>query len=151
MVTLFVATPVIYAAVEVGEPLLRDRPKATQFPGHLLADTITRQWREKYNTPLAYVGGGEFATNNVAVYSSDHPHVIVHGEFAKSPWIDPADVAKRGAVLVWEDGQADDKRIAEWRARFPGFAMQPVLTLPRSTLRPTRPVHINIAIVPPRP
>ena len=30
---VFVAVPLIYAAVELGEPFVRDRPKATQFPG----------------------------------------------------------------------------------------------------------------------
>ena len=56
-IAIFLAWPVIYAAVELGEPFLRDRPKATQFPGRLLADTVTRQWRERTGTPLTYVGG----------------------------------------------------------------------------------------------
>ena len=54
---VLIAFPIGFAVAELGEPLLRDRPKATQFPGRLLADTITRQWREKTGTPLAYVGG----------------------------------------------------------------------------------------------
>jgi hypothetical protein len=148
---VFVAAPVAYAAVEIGEPLVRDRPKATQFPGRLLAETVTRTWREKFGTPLPYVGGGEFATNNVAVYSPDRPHVIVHADLAISPWVDRADLKKRGAVLVWEDGQADEARIAAWRAAFPGFDLQPALTLPRQTLRPTHPARVYMAIVPPAP
>jgi hypothetical protein len=148
---IFLVTPVIYAAVEVGEPVLRDRPKATQFPGRLLADTVTRTWREKFNAPLAYVGGGEFAANNIAVYSPDRPHVIVHGDPALSPWIDPADVAKKGVVFAWEDGQADEARLAQWRAAFPGFTPLEPLILPRQTLRPTRPARVYLAIVPPRP
>src|SRR5204863_6807959 len=46
LVTL-VAFPVIYAATEIGEPLLRDRPKATQFPGRAMAEAITRAWHER--------------------------------------------------------------------------------------------------------
>jgi hypothetical protein len=148
---IFVAMPVIYAAVEIGEPLVRDRPKATQFPGRLLANAITLMWRDKVNAPLVYVGGGEFATNNVAVYAPDRPHVIVHGDPSLSPWIDRADLARRGAVLVWEDGQADEARLAQWRATFPGFTLQEPLVLPRQTIRPTRPVRVHVAIVPPRP
>lgn len=147
---IFVAAPVAYAAIELGEPLVRDRPKATQFPGRLLAETITRAWREKFGTPLTYVGGGEFAANNVAVYSPDRPHVIVHADPALSPWIDRDDLKKKGAVLVWEDGQADDAKLAEWRVAFPGFDLQPPLTLPRQTLAPTRPARVYVAIVPPR-
>ncbi|MEA2928157.1 MAG: hypothetical protein QOG38_585, partial [Hyphomicrobiales bacterium] len=148
---VFVAAPLAYAAIELGEPLVRDRPKATQFPGRFLAETITRTWREKFGTPLTYVGGGEFASNNVAVYSPDRPHVIVHADPALSPWVDRDDLKKRGAVLVWEDGQADDAKLAEWRAAFPGFDLQPPLTLPRQTLAPTRPARVHVAIVPPRP
>jgi 4-amino-4-deoxy-L-arabinose transferase-like glycosyltransferase len=148
---IFIAAPVAYAAVEIGEPLLRDRPKATQFPGRVLAETVTRTWREKFGTPLTYVGGGEFATNNVAVYSLDRPHVIVHADLSISPWIDRADLRKRGALLVWEDGQADDARLAQWRAAFPGFDLQPPLMLARQTLRPTHPVRVYVAIVPPAP
>jgi hypothetical protein len=148
---VFIAAPVAYAAIEIGEPLVRDRPKATQFPGRILAETITRTWHEKFGTPLTYVGGGEFATNNVAVYSPDRPHVIVHADPAISPWIDREDLRKHGAVLVWEDGQADDARLAAWRAAFPGFDLQPPLILPRATLASARPARIYMAIVPPRP
>ena len=76
--------PLIYAAVELGEPFVRDRPKATQFPGRLLAETITRQWRETTGLPLSYVGGaefgmgpGEFAANNIAVYSPELDQVFL--------------------------------------------------------------------------
>lgn len=148
---VFIIAPIAYAAIEIGEPLVRDRPKATQFPGRLLAAMVTRTWRERFATPLTYVGGGEFATNNVAVYSPDRPHVIVHADPALSPWIDRDDLKKKGAVLVWEDGQADEARIAQWRAAFPGFDLQPPLILPRGTLVPTRPARVYVAIVPPRP
>lgn len=145
------AFPLAYLAVEAGEPLLRDRPKATQFPGRLLAETVTRAWRARFAAPLVFVGGGEFATNNVAVYSPDRPHVIVHGDPALSPWVDRAELARSGAVLVWEDGQADAARLARWREVFPGLEPQEPLTLPRQTLRPTRPVRVHYAFVPPRP
>jgi hypothetical protein len=150
-IALFIAMPVVYAAVELGEPLLRDRPKATQFPGRLLAETVTRAWREKFGTPLTYVGGGEFATNNVAVYSPDRPHVIVHADPGLSPWVDRDDLKKRGAVLVWEDGQADAATLARWQATYPNLELQPPLILPRQTLRPTRPARVYVAFVPPRP
>jgi 4-amino-4-deoxy-L-arabinose transferase-like glycosyltransferase len=155
VVVIMLAWPLIYAAVELGEPFLRDRPKATQFPGKLLATTITQQWRERTGTPLVYVGGaplrggpGEFAANNVAVYSPDHPHVIVHGDLRLSPWIDQADLERRGAVLVWEAPGPDLPD--DLRAAFPRAEMQPSLVLPRATLYPRPPLTIRYAIVPPR-
>jgi 4-amino-4-deoxy-L-arabinose transferase-like glycosyltransferase len=153
---VLVAMPVAYVAVELFEPLLRDRPKATQFPGKLLADTITRQWRAATGTPLDYVGGvdfgssgaGEFAANTVAVYSPDRPHVLVHGDPALSPWIDRADLDRRGIVLLWEGFEGLP---ADIKATFPRAELQPPLTLPRQTLYPRTPATVNFALVRPRP
>jgi hypothetical protein len=155
-VAVFVAWPVIYAAVEVGEPFVRDRIKATQFPGRLLAQTVTRQWHSMSGTPLTYVigaplpgGAGEFAANTVSVYSPDHPHVVVHGNVNLSPWIDPADLERRGGVLLWEaarPGLPDALRRA-----YPRAILQPPLVLARPTFYPRPPVTVYSAILPPRP
>jgi hypothetical protein len=152
-VVVFLAMPLAYAAVEGLEPVLRDRPKATQFPGRLLAETITQRWREKFGSALPYVGGGEFATNNIAVYSPDRPRVIVHADPAISPWIDRDALKRRGAVLVWEDGQIDAAALAQLRIGYPGLDVQPPLTLPRQSFvkRETlKPVRVHFAVVPPR-
>src|SRR5262249_28522666 len=50
-IAVFVAIPLIYLAVELGEPLVRDRPKATQFPGRAFAAAVTQAWRDRYGTP----------------------------------------------------------------------------------------------------
>jgi 4-amino-4-deoxy-L-arabinose transferase-like glycosyltransferase len=154
-VVVLVTMPVAYAAIEAFEPFLRDRPKATQFPGKVLAATITRQWRETTGMPLAYVGGadfgssgaGEFSANTVAVYSPDRPHVVVHGDPALSPWIDPVDLSRRGAVLLWE---GPNEIPAGLKATFPLAELQPPLTLPRQTLYPRSPAIVNYAIVLPQ-
>ena len=151
---IFIAMPLGYAIVEGFEPLLRDRPKATQFPGPALAQRVTQAWREKFSSPLPYVGGGEFATNNIAVYSPDRPRVIVHADPSLSPWIDRADLSRRGAVLVWEDGQVDDRGLAQMRSTYPGLAVQAPLTLPRQAFvarDKLKPARVHFAIVPPRP
>jgi hypothetical protein len=153
-IAIFLAMPLAYAVVEGLEPVWRDRPKATQFPGRLLAETITQRWREKFGSALPYVGGGEFATNNIAVYSPDRPRVIVHADPAKSPWVDRDALKRRGAVLVWEDGQIDAAALARLRIDYPGLDVQPPLTLPRQSFvaRGTlKPVRVHFAIVPPRP
>jgi 4-amino-4-deoxy-L-arabinose transferase-like glycosyltransferase len=155
LIAVIVGWPVVYAAIELGEPFLRDRPKATQFPGRLLAAAVTTHWRAQTKQPLTYVAGaevgtgpGEFAANNVAVYSPDRPHVVVHGNPRLSPWIDPEDLDRRGAVLVWEaaaPGLPEQLRIA-----FPRAQMQRPLVLPRQTLYPRTPATIHFAIAPPR-
>jgi hypothetical protein len=151
---VFVAMPLAYAIVEGLEPLARDRPKATQFPGSALAQKITEKWRAKFATPLVYVGGGEFASNNIAVYSPDRPHVIVHANPSLSPWIERDDLKRRGAVLVWEDGQIDAVGLAQLRSNYPGLEVQEPISLPRQSFlaRGTlAPVRVHFAMVPPRP
>ena len=155
---VLLGAPIAYAAVELLEPFVRDRPKATQFPGRQLAETITRQWRAKTQTPLAYVAGaevgtgpGEFAANNVAVYSPDRPRVIVHGNPRLSPWIDMADVERRGAVLVWQPSAAETGLPAHLRATFPRAELQPLLRMPRQTLYPRPPAVIAYAFLWPQP
>jgi len=150
----FAALPAVYAGYEVFAPVFSHRLKATDFPGRALAETVTSRWRAATGTRLRYVGGaplqggaGEFAANNVAVYSPDHPHVMVHGDPKLSPWIDMADFDRAGGVLVW---QSDEAMPAELRARFPSAELQPPLVLPPQTLVPRDPVTVRFAIVPPR-
>jgi hypothetical protein len=147
---IFLAWPLVYAAIELGEPFVRDRPKATQFPGEIMADAITRAWSETYGTPFVYAGGTEFAVNNLAVYSSDRPHVLPHGEPRLAPWVEMSDLRRRGAVLVWEEGHFD-ARLEEWRKAFSDFEVQPTLVLARQTWHPVKPARIVYAFVPPRP
>lgn len=158
-VIVFAAFPIAYAASELFEPFLRDRAKATQFPGSALAETVTRDWRARFGTPLVHVGGadfgssgtGEFAANNVAVYSPDRPHVVIHGDPRLSPWIDRADLDRRGAVFVWEPPPGETGLPASLRAAFPRAELQTTLRLPRQTLNPrVRPAVIGYAVLPPR-
>lgn len=149
-IAIFIAMPFIYAAIEIGEPFVRDRPKADQYPGRLLADILTRDWHDRYGTTLTYVGGSEFLANNVAVYSPDHPHVVAHGETRLSPWINPAELRRHGAVLVWQEGQLGSD-LKTLHANFGDFQVEPALVLPRQTWHPVSPESISYAFVPPRP
>ena len=151
---VFVVFPLAYAADELFEPLLKDRQKATHFPGRAMAEIVTRRWHEATGTPLRYVGGaplpggeGEFAANNLAVYSPDHPHVIVHGDPGLSPWIDMDDVERRGAVLIW---QGPPDMPAALRTRFPRAQTQAPLVLPQLTLAPNSPAVVHYGMLPPQ-
>jgi dolichyl-phosphate-mannose-protein mannosyltransferase len=150
---VFVAWPLAYAGTELFEPLVHDREKATQFPGDDVASQITQEWREAFGMPLAYVCGSEFVANNVAVYSSDRPHVIVHCDPQISPWIDLADVRRRGAVLAWDERLVAPADFEKWRAALGEFQPRPVLILPRQILLPglrsLRPTRVFYAFLPP--
>jgi hypothetical protein len=152
---VFLVLPMAYAADEKLEPLVRDRQKATHFPGRQMAAAITGVWHRRTGTPLHYVAGaplrggaGEFAANNLAVYSPDHPHVIVHGDPALSAWIDMADVRRKGAIIIWQGGK---DMPAALKARFPRAELQKPLVLPQLTVVPNSPAVVHYAILPPAP
>lgn len=147
---VLLAWPVAYAATELGEPFLRDRPKATQFPGREMAALVTDRWHAAFGTALVYVTGTEFEANNMAVYSPDRPHVLVHADPALSPWIDMADLKRRGAVLVWSPTSGGISP-QELLARFPTADVQKPLVLPRHTLYPRSPVTVFYAFLKPQP
>jgi hypothetical protein len=149
-IALFVAAPAIYVVAELGEPLLRDRPKASQFDGQQLADIVTREWHARYGTPLVYVGGTEFASNNIAIYSPDHPHVVVHGQLRLSPWVDPAELREHGGVIVWQEG-AVGSNLSILKANFGAFEQERTVDLPRLTRFAVAPDRVVYAFVPPRP
>ena len=147
------ALPIAYAADEQLEPLIHNRQKATHFPGREMARILTERWHAETGTPLYYVAGaplpggaGEFAANNLAVYSKDRPHVIVHGDPNLSAWIGLADVKRRGALLLWQGHPALP---AALKARFPRAKLQTPLTLPQRTIVPNDPAVIHYAILPP--
>ena len=50
-----------------------------------------------------------------------------------SPWVDRDELRRRGAVIVWEDGQIDAAALAQLRTDYPGLKVQAPLTLPRQT------------------
>lgn len=143
---LFLLAPAIWIGAWVAEPYARIRAKATQFPGQALANRMTEIWREKTGMPLAYVAGTEFAANNVAVYSPDRPHVIVHGRPAISPWIDMNDVKKHGAIVIWEAG-LPSAYVDEWRKTFGAEGDPVIIELPRQ--HGGRPVRIAYWVIPP--
>jgi hypothetical protein len=150
-VVVFAAFPIAYAAIELFEPLLRDRPKATQFPGAATAAAITDGWQRRFNAAPAYVCGSEFEANNVAVYSPAHPHVVVHCDPELSPWIDVADVRRRGMIVMIDRGLVDHAMLDQWRATWGPFDTEPPLQLQRQTLRRLPPVEVFYGFVPPRP
>ena len=82
-------------------PYLRKGTTYNVWPGRVVADSITRQWHERYGKPLPYVIGDRTVTCNLSFYSPDRPVSFFDHLVELSPWINPADVQRRGAVILW--------------------------------------------------
>jgi 4-amino-4-deoxy-L-arabinose transferase-like glycosyltransferase len=149
-VAVFVAMPIVYAAVPVVESVFRDRTQAIHFPGQAAAEYFTRAWHEKTNVPLSYVSGDELASNSIAVYSKDRPRVVIHGTPEYAPWIDMDDVRRKGALVVWTDSGRGEWFLERWQKNF-GFELSQtsVVELPMQSRRPKM-LRLRYAIVPPK-
>jgi hypothetical protein len=66
---------------------------------------------------------------NVEHYAASHPRNLVDGEPPRAPWIDLADLKRRGAVVVWTD--SDPTRLpAKFAEIAAGALVQPSFSLP---------------------
>ena len=73
---------------------------AKAFPGKELAGTITKSWHTNYAVPLRLVGGGLVAPDSISFHSPDHPSVLQHLNFKRSPWVEPAGINEHGIAVV---------------------------------------------------
>jgi 4-amino-4-deoxy-L-arabinose transferase-like glycosyltransferase len=79
------------------------RYRAVLFPGARLGAELSARFRAATGQPLAYVIGTMWAGGNVGHYAPERPRVLIDGDPLRAPWIDPADLGRRGAVVVWTE------------------------------------------------
>jgi len=85
-------------------PRFDHRYRAVFFPGGELGGQITQLYEKATGKPPAYVVGTMWDGGNLAHYSPAQPRVLVDGNPARAPWIDPADLKRQGAIVVWTEG-----------------------------------------------
>ena len=109
-------------------PRFDHRYRAVFYPGGALGRDVEARFRTATGAAPVYVIGTMWDGGNVEHYAPSHPRNLVDGEPARAPWIDLADLKRRGAVLVWTD--SDPARLPE---KFAGIAagavVQPPFTL----------------------
>ncbi len=124
-------------------------PSTANFPGKLVAQTLTQQWRDKYHTELAYVAGSRWVGGNVGFYSDDHPAVFIEWNKRHAPWINETDLRRHGAIFVWSITD-DESMPTDIQERFKTLQKPQVLEFAwqRNTHK-LSPIKIGVAILPP--
>jgi 4-amino-4-deoxy-L-arabinose transferase-like glycosyltransferase len=129
-------------------PMLDRRYRAAFYPGDSLAVEVAERFREATGKPLAYVIGKMWDGGNIAHYAIERPRVLIDGEPRRAQWIDLEDLRKRGAVVVWTDG--DPGVIpAALSAVVSDARVQPPLAVPFR--RGEQVLHVGWAIINPCP
>ena len=59
-----------------------------------------RSWHTAHGTPLRLVAGGLVAPDSIAFHSPDHPSVLQHLNFKRSPWVERAEIDEHGIAVV---------------------------------------------------
>jgi 4-amino-4-deoxy-L-arabinose transferase-like glycosyltransferase len=110
-------------------PFLDHPYLASLFPGDRLGAEVSTRFRATTGEPLAYVIGSMWLGGNISRYSPERPRTLIDGRPERAPWIDLADVKRRGAVVVWTDG---DRNVvpSNYAGLAPKAEVQPPLTLP---------------------
>jgi hypothetical protein len=69
-------------------------------PRKELAREATRIWHETTASPLLYVAGSQRYENAVAFYSTDRPHVFIHLDVDRAPWVTAEELDRAGLLVV---------------------------------------------------
>ncbi len=110
-------------------PFVDHRYRASVFPGDRLGAEVSARFRAVTGQPLAFVIGSMWLGGNISRYSPERPRTLIDGRPERAPWIDLAELRRRGAVVMWTDG--DRTKVPENYAPLaPGAEVQPPLTLP---------------------
>jgi 4-amino-4-deoxy-L-arabinose transferase-like glycosyltransferase len=125
------------------------RHRAVQYPGDDLALEISSRWRAATGTPLVYVISDMWTGGNISHYdAAERPRVLIDGAPERAPWIDLADLRKRGAVVVWTE--LNSTRIpTQFRAIAGDAEGQEPFTLPLDLSNDV--LHVGWAILKPQP
>ena len=89
---------VIFMAVT---PRLTDSYRAELYPGETIAKDLAARFKTETGEPVRYVIASMFDGGNVSHYATEQPRTIIDGSFKRAPWIDPADLKRHGALVVW--------------------------------------------------
>ncbi|HEX4408715.1 MAG TPA: glycosyltransferase family 39 protein [Xanthobacteraceae bacterium] len=100
---------IVFVANYLIMPPIDHRYRAVLFPGDKLGPALTQRFHDATGAPLTYVIGSMWDGGNLAHYSPDQPRVLIDGALRRAPWIDLADLRKKGAIVVWTQG--DDKTL----------------------------------------
>jgi len=83
------------------------KPLRGNWPQEEISRQLEAEWRQATNLPLRIVAGDIWAAGLVGFNDRNPPSVLIEGDYSKSPWIMPEDVALHGALIVWSGDEAD--------------------------------------------
>ena len=141
----FAAIATSYAVALIRAP----EPSSANFPGDLIATTLTQEWHNTYHKPLKFVAGSRWMAGNIAFYSTDHPHVFLNWDTRLSPWIDVEKMKKDGAIFVWDMVEEMEKLPKDIIPQYANLGEMRVMHFTWKRNKTMKPVEVGVAFLPP--
>ena len=118
MATAAILTILIFGYEHLYRHLYRQKKHCNHnvYPGREVAAILTAEWHRRFDRPCRYVIGRRKQACNMCYYSPDHPRGFFEHDLRQSPWIDPADVRKQGAIILWH-GEGIPSCLKEYGSR----------------------------------
>lgn len=129
------------------EPHWKTKHTRIHYPGKETASHLARIWKAETGTELAYVAGDMWSAANVTLHAPSRPSMFYLHSQTLSPWIDLADVQKKGLLIVW---RGDSERpVNEIAALYPDARREGSKTFVYGGNGTIPDVTVNWLIVPP--
>ena len=150
MIAIWGGVTAVYALAFIAHyavlPNFDTRYRASLFPGDAIARELTDRFRAATGHSPAYVISEMWVGGNISHYAPARPRVLIDGSPSRAPWIDLADLRKRGAIVAWT---GETSNIPEAYAPIAGNAVvQPPISFPFR--RGNNSVTVGWAIVKPQ-
>lgn len=124
-------------------------PCTANFPGREMAASLTKRWHEIFHKELSYVAGSRWIAGNLSHYSKDKPATFITWNPKLSPWINPADLKKKGGIFVWDisDGESLPHEIT---LAYPSLWQTETYVFDwKNNKKKLKPIKIGVAFLPP--
>lgn len=129
--------------------ILAPAPSSANYPGIIIANTLTTEWQQRYHTQVKYIAGSRWPAGNIAFYTQHKPSVYINWNNKISPWINEKDLRQHGAIFVWDPNDEPPVAVEAIQKRFPRLEKPRLRHFAWRRNATLSPVELRIAFLPP--
>ncbi len=149
-ILILFCTAAIVIACYTSALIRASSPSSANYPGKIIAATLTEEWNKRYHSTLTYVAGPRWLSGNIAFYSKDRPFVYIDWNKKLSPWINEKELKHHGAIFVWDLSDTNpETSFNEIKTRFPSTEEIQIMQFAWYRNKNMPPVKIAVAFLPP--
>ena len=149
--SLLLLVPPVSAAVAIAIlPWLGISGIDVSRPASAMGRFFANSFERRLGTPLGIVAGETRTAALVALGSPTRPSLYFDAAPERTPWVSAADIARRGAVVVWSETTTRSVVPADIAARFPGLVAEVPRPFERMVQGRVPPLRIGWGVVRPQ-